>query len=1029
MNSLQYRRARQGARRTGSRTLGALAVALAVLLAVLLALAAGVVQATTLASLEHRRWLSSDGGPSQVGAIAHAADGYLWLGTNDSLMRFDGLRFRPHSARARGAPVIVSSLLALEDSLWVGLRGGGVALARAGMPLARESAPGAPAGAVLGLAQDHGRAIWAAATDGLARRAHGAWQRFGRDQGFLDAGARAVLVDRAGVLWVAGENRLYHLAPGARRLVDSGLALDGAGRLAQAPDGALWITERHSARVHRVVLEGGVVSAATTRLAAPATSLVFDRGGALWLGTAGLGLLHVARPDGLASLAGASRFMARQGLSSDFVWMLHADPEGNLWVGTNAGLDRFRPRLLASAPFPPGALNVALAAGADGSLWGGPGSGVALRLHGGRVQELAMPAPVHSAIRDGEGAIWMAGQDGIWRSRGARLDWFAHLPPGAGAQATVRAMARDGEGALWVSVDKIGLFRHTASGWERMPGASSRASQRMPVSALAAPDGWLWFGYRDGLLEARRGDATLRWGAAQALELGHVTALAHDAGRTWVGGQHGLAWVEQGRLRRLTLPDDGMLDNIYAILVVPAADGGQADLWLHARAGIFQIDAAELRRAMDNPGHRIAYRSFDALGGLANDPHQVLPLPTAVRGGDGRLWFSTSGGVVSLDPARLPPTGPGPVAEIEAVSVDGAPVPLAARLGLGPAVQRIAIDYTAPSLAAPERLSFRYRMDGFDTGWLDAGRARQAIYTGLAPGHYRFRVIAVNKDGVPSPREAVLSLSIAQAYYRHPLFLAGAGLLLLAALWLVYRATARRAAERVRDRLHERHCERERIARELHDTLLQGVHGLVLRFQAAADMLSPDAPARAGLEQALTRADQVLVEGRDRVRELRGGPLDTLELHAALAAAGEELAAESASRFAFAVSGAPRPLQQPILDEIYRVGHEALRNAFAHSCAAQVKLDIAYRRAAFTLVVSDDGCGIDPAWLTEHGRPDHWGLRGMRERAERIGAAFEIHSGLAGEPGTRIVLTLRARLAYLRRPFWSRAASPGRGGA
>lgn len=1004
------RHARQYPFRTGSRVLAALAMALPLLLA------AGA-QAMAPDGLEHRRWLASDGGPGQVGAIVHAADGYLWLGTNDSLVRFDGLHFRPQSPGARGAPLIVSSLLAQGDALWVGLRSGGVALVRAGMPLVREAEPGAPAGVVFGLAQDRRQTLWAAAADGLARRADGAWRRVGPDDGFDGGAARAVFVDRDGVLWAAGEHRLYYLREGQRRFLDAGLAVDGVGQVAQAPDGAIWLTERHGGKVHRVVLAGQDVSWATARLDAPATGLVFDASGDLWFGTSGGGLLHVARPDGLAALAGASRFTARQGLSSDFVWKLHADREGNLWVGTNAGLDRFRPRLLAPTPFPAGALNVALAAGDDGSLWGGSGSGAALRLQAGRVQALAMPAPVNSAVRDAEGGVWMAGPAGIWRSRGDRLAFFADLPPGAGAQAPVRAMARDREGGLWVSIDRSGLFRHAAGRWERMAGGSGRASQRMPVSALAAPDGWLWFGYRDGLLEARRGGETRRWTQADGLEVGHVTALAHHAGRTWIGGQHGLAYVEAGRLRRLALPADGVFDNIYAIVAVVGPDGSDADLWLHARAGIFRLGGAELRRAMATPGHRIRYRSFDALGGLANDPHRVLPLPTAVRGGDGRLWFSTSGGVVSLDPARLPPAEPGPVAGIETVSVDGARVSLARPLSLGPEAQRIAIDYTAPSLAAPERLSFRYRLDGFDTDWIDAGRARQAIYTGLAPGAYRFRVIAMNKDGVASGREAEFAFHVAQAFYRHPLFLGGVGLLLLAALWLAHRASARRAAERVRDRLQERHRERERIARELHDTLLQGVHGLVLRFQAAADMLPVDAPARTRMEQALLRADQVLVEGRDRVRELRGGPLDTRELHEALAAAGEELASQWACGFALTTGGSARRLQPVVLDEVYRIGLEALRNAFAHARAAQVKVDIAYRRAAFVLTVSDDGCGIDPAWLTECGRPDHWGLRGMYERAERIGARLEIHGGAdsAGACGTRVVLTLPGRMAYRRR--------------
>ena len=1012
-----------------TRGIGAALGGVLVLVVSLSALLAGPAFAAAadgpLDRLEHRRWLAADGGPSQVGAIAQAADGYLWLGTNESLVRFDGLRFARQQPVADDSPAIVASLLADGDSVWVGLRGGGVRRVRGAVPGPREWAPGAPQGMVYGMARGPGGALWAAADDGLARFVGGRWERIGPERGFSGHSARAVLAGRDGALWVASDKRLFHQGPGARRFVDTGVALERPGQLAQAPDGALWVAERYSGKLHRVVHDGTRFAAASTQLAAPAIALLFDRGGSLWLGTAGRGLLHVGAPASVAALGGAAVFGARQGLSSDFVWKLHEDDEGNLWVGTNAGLDRFRQRILLPALLPPGAVNVALAAGADGSLWAGPGNGPALRLHAVRVEQLALPAPVNSAVRDHDGVVWMAGPGGIWRAHGQRLVRVAALPPGAGADTPVRAMAGDTAGALWVSVNRVGLFRLQDGQWSAAPGAGLRASQAMPVNALATPDGWTWFGYRDGLLAARRAGEERRWGAGQALEIGHVTALAHDAGRTWAGGQHGLGVIEGGRFRRLPLPRDGQFDNIYAIVPVPAPAGEGADLWLHTRSGIFQIAAAELARAGADPGHRIRYRSFDAMGGLANDPQQVLPLPTAVRGTDGRLWFSTSGGVAWLDPARLPPQAPPPVAVIEGVRFDGAAAPLTQALRLGSSVQRVGIDYTALSLAAPERLSFRYRLDGYDRDWLDAGRARQATYTGLAPGRYRFRVMAFNRDGVPSVREASLSFEVARVFYRHPLFLAALAALLAAAGWLLYRATARRAAERMRDRLQERHRERERIARELHDTLLQGVNGLVLRFQAAADLLPPGATVRRSLEQALLRADQVLIEGRDRVRALRGGPLDTRELHEALAGAGQVLAREHGCGFTLVIEGAPKDLQPAILEEVYRIGHEAVRNAFAHAQPGQVRLQFVYRFASFAMNVDDDGCGIDPAWLGEHGRPDHWGLRGMRERAERIGATLAIDS--APRHGTRVLLSLPARIAYRRRRRWPGGRAPSGG--
>ena len=992
-----------------------LAALLMVLLSTLPA-AANVAPGRPLDSLEHRRWLAADGGPSQVGAIAQGSDGYVWIGTNESLVRFDGVRFVRHGSAPEGSPAIVAALQIDADTLWVALRSGGVRRLRGGVLGEPEAGPGAPRGMVYGMARERGGALWAAADDGLARLSGAGWQRVGREQGFSGPRARAVLADRAGGLWVAGDQRLFYRPAHSQGFVDTGLAFDGAGQLAQAPDGALWITERYRAVVHRVVRDGTRFARGSTQMEAPALGLLFDRSGGLWLGTAGRGLLHVAQPASLEALAGAEVFGARQGLSSNFVWALHEDGEGNLWVGTNAGLDRFRQRVLMPAALPAGVRNVALAAGAGGSVWIGPGAGPALRLQAGQVERLALAAPVNSALRDAGGDVWMAGPAGIWRARGKQLVRIAGLPPGAGADTPVRAMAVDAHGDPWVSINRVGLFQLHAGKWRTVPASAARASQRMPVSALSSPDGWLWFGYRDGLLEARRGGQVRRWGDHAGLALGHITALAHHAGRTWIGGQHGLGFVQGDRFRRLQLPDNALFDNIYAIIPAPGAAG--ADLWLHARAGIFQLAAAELDRAIADPAHRIRYRSFDAMGGLANDPQQVLPLPTAVRGSDGRLWFSTSGGVASIDPARLPPQAAPPAVAIEAVRVDGAAVPLTESLTLGPEVQRISVDYTALSLAAPERLSFRYRLDGYDAGWVDAGRARQATYTGLKPGRYVFRVMALNRDGVPSTREASFRFDVARVFYRHPLFLLGVSALLASALWLLYKAAARRAAERVRDRLQERHRERERIARELHDTLLQGVNGLVLRFQAAADMLPADAPVRRSLEQALQRADGVLVEGRDRVRALRGGPHDTRELHEALACVGEELARESGSSFTLIVAGTVKGLQPAILDEVYRIGHEAIHNACAHAHASHVCLRFGYRFAGLSMSVTDDGRGIDPAWLGEQGRPEHWGLRGMRERAERVGATLTIDS--APGQGVRVRLAIPARLAYRRRWHWRR---------
>ncbi|MFB9245833.1 histidine kinase [Massilia antarctica] len=987
------------------------------LAAIVLALAfsgAAHAQVRSLDQLEHRRWVAADGGPSQVGAIAQTRDGYLWLGTNESLFRFDGFRFVRYEAPGLNTLGIVASLLAVDDELWVGLRFGGVrVIGPRGM---REHPPGPnlPEGAIYSLARDRTGAIWIAADDGLARYNGADWELVSARWHFPGKKARAVFVDGGGTVWVANENRLLYLPKGERHFIDSGLAVDWVSQIAQAPDGAIWLTERYSGKIHRVVLLDGHLTYSSLTTGTPAIGLLFDRSGGLWLSTTGNGVQYVAKPTSIGALDSRASFTARDGLSSDFIWKMLEDGEGNLWVGSNGGLDRFPQRALMPAGFPPGSLNFALVAGNDGSLWAGPSNRPAMRLMDGAMDVLDMPAPVSCAMRDLEGTIWMGGPSGIWRSRGAHLEKFAGLPPAALAESWVRAMARDAAGDLWVSFNRLGLFRLHDGVWIATPPPSPSANQRMPVTASADAKGRLWFGYRDNLLVTREGDGEKRWGQADGMDIGHVTAITHHGQRTWVGGQRGIGYIDGERYHALRLPDNGLFANIYAIIVVPLKDGSSDDLWVHSRSGIFQLTAAELARAYAAADYRIGYRSYDLMGGLANDPYQVLPLPTAVRSGDGRLWFSTSNGVAWIDPERPRPELAGPTVLIESVHVDGVRAASGAPALLSAGAQRIVIDYTALSLSAPERLNFRYRLDGYDAGWQDAGRQREAVYTGLNAGKYRFRVLAHNQDGLPSSREAVFEFSIPPALYRQPLFLLLAGALAFAALWTLYRINMRRAAERLRERIEERHSERERIARDLHDTLLQGVHGLILRFQAIVYTIPAGSPARRSLEEALDRADEVLIEGRDRVRDLRTGAVDLSELHDALAALGADLEQKGSTRFALMVRGAPAPLRPLVCDEVYQVGHEAVVNAFRHARALHVKVDIEYGARQFQMTVSDDGLGIAAAYLTPMGRADHWGLRGMHERVGRIGALLDIHSDPAR--GSEVRLSIKAQLAYRRAP-------------
>jgi signal transduction histidine kinase len=320
----------------------------------------------------------------------------------------------------------------------------------------------------------------------------------------------------------------------------------------------------------------------------------------------------------------------------------------------------------------------------------------------------------------------------------------------------------------------------------------------------------------------------------------------------------------------------------------------------------------------------------------------------------------------------------------------------------------VEIGYTALSLAVPEGIRFRYRLDGYDARWHDAGAMREAIYTGLGHGRYRFHVLAANSDGVWNEEGAALTFEIPPMFYETRTFLALCIAAALGSLWLLYRSRMQRAAARLRLRLEERHAERERIARELHDTLLQGFQGLVLRFQAAAERVPSHEPARRMMEQTLDRADDVLAEGRDRIKDLRAA-MPAPELSQALSAVARELA-EGDTAFLVLKDGVPRPLDAAARDEVYWIGREALANAFRHARARQIEVHVVYGSRALRLGVRDDGCGIDAAFVTPDGRPGHWGLRGMHERAARIGATLEVQS--AAGAGTEVKVAVPAASIY-----------------
>jgi signal transduction histidine kinase len=352
-------------------------------------------------------------------------------------------------------------------------------------------------------------------------------------------------------------------------------------------------------------------------------------------------------------------------------------------------------------------------------------------------------------------------------------------------------------------------------------------------------------------------------------------------------------------------------------------------------------------------------------------------------------------------------------------------------LRLPPLVRDLEIDYAALSFVAPEKNRFRVKLEGRDPDWQDVGNRRQAFYADLSPGTYRFRVTASNNSGVWNETGAFLDFSIAPAYYQSTWFRATFVIIVLALLWALYQFRLRQLAHDFNLRLDERVNERTRIARELHDTLLQSFQGLMLRFQSARDLL-PAHPAGAveALDGALERADQAIVEGRDAIQNLRSSTTVVNELAEAMTALAEDFAQgpngeRNPATFRASVEGTPRHLHPMLLDDVYRIAREALGNAYRHAQASHIEAEVTYGAREVRLRIRDDGKGIDPQHLNG-GRARHWGLTSMRERAQQIGSELSLWSEVGA--GTEVELRIPGSVAYGRSPrrrFFRR--NPGQG--
>ncbi len=970
-----------------------------------------------ITQLYHTGWTMAEGGPTGIEALAQSSDGYLWLAAAGGLFRFDGIRFERIDG-VGGERFLSSNIMTLfappDGGLWIGYRFGGASFIRDGKVTSYGESAGLPSGSLTGFAQDGAGVMWATTTWGLMRLRDGVWQDVREELNLASEYVKTLRVSRDGTLWIVIGHDVMHLRPGQPVFVAANIQTgDGDVSFVESPDGALWLADERLG-VRTVYVADGSPSRSWTALRDARKEALYgrliDRDGTLWTASASgihrvKDVAHLLDPHGAAT-ASRDVFSTVDGLTAPYAQAFLEDREGNVWIGTASGLDRFRESRVTPVDLPRGADGYGIAAADNGKVYVvvdfvdsvftvTPPSGVAV---------VSGLQHVQAAYRDTDGVIWLGGRGMLWHSSGspAAPEWIPVTLPVDRNNADfypVQAIGRDRSGRLWVSVVRGGIMRLETGGHWTQFGSDAA------LSLATGADGRVWLGFPKNRIQMRdEHDVVRDISAKDGLDLGNVLALQTSAQDVWAGGELGLAHFDGQRFHAVLQRGGVPFPTVSGIATTP-----QGDLWLSTSEGALRVAAEEVQRVAATPGYQVRTELFDFLDGMPGTPNAMRPLPSVVAGTDGRIWFAGSKGIAWIDPRHVARNALAPHVEVQSVVVDGKTYEPQAGLRLPIEPHDVQISYTALSLSIPERVQFRYRLRAGEP-WQDAGTRRTAYFTDLDPGDYTFRVSASNNDGVWNESGAAIEFTIPPAFYQTRGFYVLCVLACLAALTVAYRVRVRQVAAQVRGRLEERLAERERIARDLHDTLLQGMQGLIWRFQAASDRIPAGEPARQLMEQSLDRADKLLEESRDKVKDLRPTASDAADLAQALAAEGEQFAKLHSARFAVSVQGAPRDLHPIVREEGFLIGREAMANAFRHAGAATIETEVTYGEGALHIRIRDDGRGISEAVLAAGGRPGHFGLLGMRERAKKLGAHLEVWSKPGA--GTEIDLRVPAQVAY-----------------
>jgi ligand-binding sensor domain-containing protein/signal transduction histidine kinase len=942
-----------------------------------------------------RVWRSADGLPEDFAqSLAQTQDGYLWIGTSGGLARFDGVSFVVFNRENTPAFLddsVYSLLVARDGTLWAGTEGGGLVRYKDGRFRVFGAAEGLTNGFVRVIYEDRNDQLWVGTDTGLFRMQNESLIRMdGRDDA-PPINVHAICEDRAGRLLVGGWGLLILRGQEVSYYTSNESQADNSIRtIRQTADGAIWIGTISGLRRLVQGISGDPFKAPKILSSVNVSVLLESRGGAVWIGAYGQGLMRY-QAGRIVS------FSAPSSLPHNNVLALFEDGEDNVWVGAQGGLLRLSPSAastITTADGAPQSINT-IYQDPRGELFVTALNGKLFRVARQTLAPVPLTGPlgrmsVRNLFRDSRGALWI-GTDGQGVARIDAGGIVRYTMQQGLVNDFIRAFCEDGEGGMWIGTDGE-LSRFHRGAFQNF-GVKDGLVYHSIRALLLDRVGDLWVATDGGLSRMRAG----RFVADPALERlrgQKVWALREDGeGKLWIGTHGaGLFLLKDGALTQFTTRDGLPSNKIHFII-----EDQLGSLWMSGPSGVVAVSRRELESLSGQSAGQLAVRVYSTAEGLSTNQMNGGVQPAGAMLASDEIWFPSAKGAVRIERGG-PDRRSAPPVLIEQVLADDRAAPFSKHLTLDPGRGKLEIHYTAIRLRSPDRIRFKFRMENFDQDWTDAGQRRVAYYTNLPAGKYRFRVVAYEIDDPRSATEQVLSIEWRPHFYKTAWFPALCGVAALAVVWGWYRLHVRNLRHRFAAVLEERN----RLAREMHDTLIQGCVGVSALLEAASSAreVSPSISDEL-LDRARNEARATVDEARLAVWNLRQSSGEGLA--PAISQLTRRLSLETGIPIRFESYGAPLDLGAESERSLLMIVREAMQNALRHAAPKRLSVVLSFGRGGLQVEIEDDGRGFDPS-IINSSNGQHYGLIGMRERAERLGGQLFLTSSPG--KGTQVRLSV-----------------------